>query len=292
MTSGQQAQNKSPELEHNETLASEYLEKVESHVSHQTDDDHLDIENRMAAKPDDSDGHMNWSPKTIGAAIALTGLYVASQIPLYMVGGSLSFIAKDIPSANILWLITANQLCLAAFAPFIGYLTDLIGRRHVTLIGGVAIIVGSILVATAHSFGQAVAGTALAGAGGSIGELSALAGVAELSPVRLRGQMLALVLLFSITFSPYVLYCQLIGNHTTWRWSLWMVVFYTAIAEVGTALLYFPPPRHRTEGMSAGEIGKRVDYLGALFSIAGLAMLYVIVISSNLAFRMNADRGF
>lgn len=53
---------------------------------------------------------------------------------------------------------------------------DLFGRRYITLGGGVMILVGCGLLASAHSFGQAIVGMCFAGAGAAIGELTALAG--------------------------------------------------------------------------------------------------------------------
>lgn len=67
-------------------------------------------------------------------------------------------------------------LALAAVAPFCGYMQDLFGRRNETLLGGLSLMVGVIVLATAHTFGQGVVGMALAGAGAAIGELTALAG--------------------------------------------------------------------------------------------------------------------
>lgn len=78
-------------------------------------------------------------------------------------------------SASV-WLPVSNTLVLAAVSPFAGYLEDLFGRRLITLIGSVCIMIGIILAATAHKFSQGVAGMALAGGGAAIGELTALAG--------------------------------------------------------------------------------------------------------------------
>ena len=68
------------------------------------------------------------------------------------------------------------SLVLAAVAPFCGYLQDLFGRRNITLGGGTALCVGIIIVATAHTPGQAIAGMSISGGGAAIGELTALAG--------------------------------------------------------------------------------------------------------------------
>lgn len=74
------------------------------------------------------------------------------------------------------WIPVCNTLAVAAVAPFSGYLTDLFGRRNITLAGSVFIMIGLVLNATAHNFSQAVAGMSLSGAGAGIGELTALGG--------------------------------------------------------------------------------------------------------------------
>jgi hypothetical protein len=118
-----------------------------------------------------------WTFKTLVATIALSGLYVGSQIPLYFAGGSLSFIAADIGGAEAsAWLSVSYALALSAVAPFCGYMQDLFGRRNITLGGGLILMMGCIILATAQKFGQGVVGMSFAGAGAAIGELTALAG--------------------------------------------------------------------------------------------------------------------
>jgi MFS family permease len=103
--------------------------------------------------------------------------FVGSQIPLYFVGGSLSFIAADLGGLDVIsWLPVAYGLALAAVAPFCGYMQDLLGRRYVTLLGGASLNLGIIVLATAKSFGAALVGMGFAGAGAAVGELTALAG--------------------------------------------------------------------------------------------------------------------
>lgn len=100
-----------------------------------------------------------------------------SQLPLFFVGGTLSFIAADVGGTIIeAWLPISYSLVLAAVAPFCGYLQDLFGRRLITLLGGVVLCVGIIVVGTAQSPGAAIAGMAIAGGGAAVGELTALAG--------------------------------------------------------------------------------------------------------------------
>lgn len=118
-----------------------------------------------------------WTLRTFVATVALSGLYVGSQIPLYFAGGSLSFISRDIGGTEAsAWLAVAYALALSAVAPFCGYLQDLVGRRNITLAGGAVLMMGCIIIATAKQFGQGVVGMSFAGAGAAIGELTALAG--------------------------------------------------------------------------------------------------------------------
>ena len=110
-------------------------------------------------------------------------MMAGSQIPLYFIGGSLSYVEIDLGGASkISWLPVSNTLAIASVAPFCGYLQDMFGRRNISMLGCILIMVGIIIVATAHSFGQGVSGMSIAGAGAAIGELTALAGYCLLRP--------------------------------------------------------------------------------------------------------------
>lgn len=100
-------------------------------------------------------------------------------MPLYFTGSVVSYMAAELGGEALVsssWIPVCNTLAVASVAPFCGYMTDIFGRRNITLIGSVAIMVGMVLTATAHSFAQAVGGMSLAGAGAGIGELTALGG--------------------------------------------------------------------------------------------------------------------
>lgn len=92
-------------------------------------------------------------------------------------GGSLSYVIEDIGGSGLeSWLPVANTLAIGATAPFVGYMQDLVGRRYIALLGCILLIVGAVLVGTAHEIYRAIGGMALAGVGAGIGELTALAG--------------------------------------------------------------------------------------------------------------------
>lgn len=175
--------------------------------------------------------------------------------------------------------------------PFVGYLQDLFGRREITLIGSIIIMVGVVLVGTAHGFAQGVSGMALAGIGAGICELTALAGyitthwscgrslictfasIADVVPVKRRGLSLAIVTGSILPFTPYVMYSQLLSTRSTWRWGMWICLIYNGVVFIGLAATYFPKVHPRMEGFSKSMILKQIDYVGAGLSITGITIL-------------------
>lgn len=140
-------------------------------------------------------------------------MMIGSQIILYFVGGSLQFIVPDLKAADTaVWLPVANTLAIAAVAPYTGYLQDLFGKRYIALFGALLICVGIILVGVAKDFATGVAGMAMAGAGAGVGELTGLAGISEIVPVKHRGYSIAALTAFVFVFTPYIFYCQLLGE--------------------------------------------------------------------------------
>jgi MFS family permease len=155
-----------------------------------------------------------------------------SQIPLYFVAGTLSFIAADFGEGDLAaWMPIVYSIVLAAIASFCSYLQDLFGRRNITLARGVIIYAGIIIVATAHSVRQVITGMGLMRRGAAIGELTALTRsvdliakpsggrhfclsqrTSEIAAVNRRGVYLALVTRFILPFSPWSLYTKFLAN--------------------------------------------------------------------------------
>ena len=169
----------------------------------------------------------------------------------------------------------AYGLALAAIAPFCGYIQDLFGRRNETLFGGILLIVGCIVLATANTFASGIVAMCLAGGGAAICELTALAGVSELVPVKKRGFYLAIVTFSIIPFCPYLMYSELLGTYHTWRVSIWICMGWNAVSWIGILVFYWPTSQTRAHGKPLGEIVKKIDFLGAFLSITGLVLFLV-----------------
>ena len=189
------------------------------------------------------------------------------------------------------WFVLANLLALAAVCPFVGALSDLIGRRYVAMTGAAFIVLGMIVCSTAHHMNTFIgtsypyttdfrysctniypAGMALAGIGAGINELTALAATSELAPTAKRGKYVAVLIFTILPFCPSVLWAQLIAYHSTWRYIGLFCGVWAFIGLVMTAIFYFPPPRVNSTGLSNREIISRIDFVGGFLSISGMIL--------------------
>lgn len=50
-----------------------------------------------------------------------------------------------------LFQVLGNLLALAGVCPFVGSLSDLVGRRYTALLGGILLCIGTIVATTAHT---------------------------------------------------------------------------------------------------------------------------------------------
>lgn len=190
------------------------------------------------------------------------------------VGGVPPIIYEDIGGTDRwVWFVLANLLALAAICPFVGTMSDLIGRRYIALVGAAFIVVGMIVCSTAHTMNTFIAGMALAGVGAGINELTALAATSEIAPTAKRGKYVAVLIFTIIPFCPSVLWAQLIATHGSWRYIGLFCGVWGAIGFVLTLIFYHPPPRINSTGLSRSEIVRRMDWLGGILSIGGIISL-------------------
>ena len=83
--------------------------------------------------------------------IAMALLWTGSQIPLYLLGSVPYYVYADIGGEDRwIWFVIANLLALASVCPFVGSMSDLMGRRNIALFGATLIIIGTVIASTAH----------------------------------------------------------------------------------------------------------------------------------------------
>lgn len=68
------------------------------------------------------------------------------------IGGIPPYIYGDIGGVDRwIWFVLANLLSLAAICPFVGALSDLLGRRYVAITGAAFLVLGMIISSTAKT---------------------------------------------------------------------------------------------------------------------------------------------
>jgi MFS family permease len=82
-------------------------------------------------------------------------LWTGSQIPVYLLGGIPPLIYSDIGGLDRwVWFVLANLLSLAAVCPFVGSLSDIIGRKYVAVLGSSLLVIAMIICGTANNMNQ------------------------------------------------------------------------------------------------------------------------------------------
>ncbi|SLM33307.1 Major facilitator superfamily domain, general substrate transporter [Lasallia pustulata] len=272
-SSGSDASLPSPAEEKRDTMESNFTaihtnERVPGNT-------HYYEKNGLRTYGDDED-HDHEPPMTfhrIMSLLAMAFLYTGSQIPIYIFGGIPPYIYRDIGGADRwIWFVLANLLALAAVCPFVGSLSDLMGRRYLALIGAGFLVLGMIVSSTAHTMNAFICGMALAGVGAGINELTALAVTSELAPTRKRGKYVAVLVFTIVPFCPSVLWGQLIASKAGWRYCGLLCGVWAAVGLFMTLVFYFPPPRVNSQGLSKKELVSRIDFVGGFLSIAGMIL--------------------
>lgn len=228
---------------------------------------------RTYGDDEDHDHEPPMTFKRIISLIAMAFLWTGSQIPVYLFGGVPPYIYADIGGTDRwIWFVLANLLSLASVCPFVGSISDLMGRRYVAILGACFLIVGMIICSTAKTMNVFIGGMVFSGIGAGINELTALAVTSELAPTSKRGKYVAVLIFTIVPFCPSVLWGQLIASHSTWRWIGLFCGLWAFIGLVLTACFYFPPPRVNSQGMSRREVLGQIDYVGGLLSVSGMLL--------------------
>ncbi|KAI9791385.1 MAG: hypothetical protein M1816_003952 [Peltula sp. TS41687] len=205
--------------------------------------------------------------------VAMSFHWISSQIPLYLYGGVIPLIVADIGGVDrYVWIPLGFFIPLAAVTPFVGQLSDLLGRRELALGACVVVIAGNIMTAKANTMNIFIGGMVIMGAGSGVLELTSLAVAGEMAPAQSRGLYVGCVILTIALYGPSVLYGQLVSTHGTWRWiGLW-VGLWVFIGLVLTAIFFFPPKRRNDSGFTRRQLLGQIDYIGGFLSSIGFTL--------------------
>ncbi len=173
-------------------------------------------------------------------------------------------------STDMTWAVNAYTLAFGGLLLLGGRAGDLFGRRRMLMLGLALFTVGSLAAGLATSFEQLLAGRALQGVGAAIASPTALSLIAiEFDEGAERSRAIAV---YSAVSGAGAVFGLLLGGALTdylnWRWVLFVNV------PLGLALI---AATARFIAESTRRPG-RIDVVGSLLSIAGLAgLVYGII---------------
>jgi MFS family permease len=185
-------------------------------------------------------------------------------------------ILADIPMRDDwVWLTNAFFLGSAAFQPLLGQLSNLFGRRPLTL-GVVALfIVGSGICGGATSSAELIAGRAVQGIGSGGITVALDTVVSDLVPLRYRGNYIAVILLiYSVGTTTGALIGGLIVDNVSWRWCFWINLPIGGVSLAMTAMFLHVQHRRDTHWL---ERLKRVDVVGNVILMGGTTSMLIAI---------------
>ncbi|KAL8749869.1 MAG: hypothetical protein Q9199_007429 [Rusavskia elegans] len=207
------------------------------------------------------------SPRLYLAFLTLAVITMMVALDVTSLSVALPIISEDLGGTAIeaFWSGTSFLLCSTIFQPSFASFSHIFGRKPMILTGLVFFLIGAIIAAVARDFAVLLAGRSLQGIGG--GGLIALTEivVADLVPLRLRGQWFGLIsamwALGSVT-GPII--GGAFAQGANWRWIFWINLPFIGIAFVFVPLflkLAFKPSSFTAQLA-------RVDWFGSFLFIA------------------------
>lgn len=210
------------------------------------------------------------SPRVVLAVVAF-GVFVAAD-DLTVVATMLLAIVRDLgivlPDGldDTAWIVNAYLIAYVAVMPFMGRLSDVVGRRRVYLAALGLFLTGSIIIPMTHSIGPFLFGRVLTALGGGALVPVGMAVVADVYEE--RGRARALGVLGAVDTLGWVwgpLYGAMLVRFLSWRWQFYLNVPMAIVGMCAAwwALAAFDRPVRKS----------RIDWTGAALLTTALVTL-------------------
>src|SRR5215216_3222672 len=204
--------------------------------------------------------------------LTFAGLLLAmllASLDQTIVATALPTVVEDLGGLdNLSWVVTAYLLGATVTTPLWGRASDVYGRKPLFVAAIAVFLAGSALSGAAGSLGQLIAFRAFQGLGAGGLMTLAMAIVAEIVAPRERGRYQGYIqMIFVLASVAGPLLGGVFVDHVSWRWVFYvnLPIGAAALALITTAL-HLPVRRTRA----------RVDYTGAALLAAGLTSVLLV----------------
>ncbi|UKZ93433.1 uncharacterized protein TrAFT101_008347 [Trichoderma asperellum] len=207
------------------------------------------------------------SKRTLFVFITICVLTLMVALDSTSIGVALPTISRALRSSGIetFWAGTGFLLCATVFQPNFVSFSNIFGRRPVFIVAIIFFFVGAVVAGVSKKVGQLLVGRCIQGIGG--GGISAITEVliADLVPMRYRGQYYGLMnAMWSVGSVTGPIIGGAFAGDASWRW-----IFYINFPFIGIGIfcvvvfmnLHFVPT-------SLAEKLRRIDYIGSIVFIA------------------------
>jgi len=226
---------------------------------------------QIKAERDNPNVHHSMNSRLAVSLLAMSFLWIGSQIPLYLYGSVIPHIYGEIGGADgrYVWMVIGYLIPVAAVCPFVGALSDMFGRKAVACTGQALLMIGPIVVSTATYINVAIGGMVICGLGAGLNELIALAGTSELVPVNRRALYVGGVVITILPFCPSPMWAQLITRDSTWRYNGLLIGIWNLVGFF-LVLFFYEDPARQFQTRAKREVLREIDYIGGFLSTAGI----------------------
>ncbi|KAI1814010.1 MFS general substrate transporter [Poronia punctata] len=228
-----------------------------------------------AAGPEDGT-NFKASKKEILILLTMAALNVILALDATVLPPALPKLAKELNGTAIetFWAGSAYLLANAVFVPFLGAVSDLIGRQAVLLFAVIMFTLGTIISCLAKNFTMLLSGRAIQGVGGGGIYTMSYIVVSDIIPLRQRPKYLSMIIAgwaLGTVIGP--LTGGVVAEHAIWQWIFYINYPFCALGLVAVPLAFRSLKLQNQPPLLTAL--RRIDWVGGFLFIAGVSSFLI-----------------
>ncbi|KAF8878955.1 major facilitator superfamily domain-containing protein [Infundibulicybe gibba] len=220
--------------------------------------------------------------KVVIVFLGLALCFVTSTLDSVIVATALPTISTAFNAGSIVsWVPSAYLLTSTSFQPLYGRLSDIFGRKAALSAGMCIFMVGNLIAGFSGSIVQLIFFRGIAGAGGGGIVSMAQIVISDIVSLRDRGKYQGIIGgVNALGYAAGPLIGGALVQKVSWRWCFWITI---PVSLIAVGVVMFVLPLKRVQGDIRRQL-LSVDYLGAVLSLVGCALVILPLIWGGVTF--------